>query len=133
MHVNTIPAMAPELNDEVEKVLLFCDKGDEVEEDGDTDEAREVEELEVGVEEGVRRVDIRDDEVCEELLIVLVIKKVVVVFSEMLVRLLDWEVVECEGFDVETSATILMTVTVFGVGSPVLFSSLISSNCQTAI
>jgi len=130
MHVNTIPAMAPELNEEVEKVLLFCDKGDEVDEDGDADETREVEE--VGVEEGVRRVDIRDDEVCEELLIVLVIK-VVVVFSEMLVRLLDWEVVECEGFDVETSATILMTVTVFGVGSPVLFSSLISSNCQTAI
>lgn len=121
--------MAPELNDEVEKVLPFCDKGDEVDEDGDTDEAREVEE--VGVEDGARRVDIRDDEVCEELIVLVI--KVVVVFSEMLVRLLDWEVVECEGFDVETSDTISMTVTVFGIGLPVLFSSLISSNCQTAM
>jgi len=58
MHANTIPAMAPELNDDVEKVLLFCDNGasedlggDKVDdEDGNTDEADDIEE--VGVEVG---------------------------------------------------------------------------------
>jgi len=59
MHAITIPAMAPEFNDDVEEVLPFCDKGasediggDKVDEDGDTDEATDVEEVEeeVGVD-----------------------------------------------------------------------------------
>lgn len=62
-HANTIPAMAPEFNDDLEeKVLLFCDKGgsediggDKVDEDGDTDrdEASDVEEVETVEVEGV--------------------------------------------------------------------------------
>jgi len=102
MHANTIPAMAPELNDDVEKVLLlFCDNGasedvggDKVDEDEDTDEASDVEvRVGVDVEVGVGVDDIRDD---EELISVVV--TVVVVFNDMLVRL-----IECEGVDVETS------------------------------
>jgi hypothetical protein len=125
MHTNTIPAMAPELNDDVERVSLFCDKGasedvgeDEVREDVDADEAGGVEEVE--------GVDIRDNDEALEEMIVLVIEVVVV-----LVRLLDCEVVECEGFDVDR---ISKTVTVARVGSPVLFPSLLfSSKCQTAM
>lgn len=84
-HAITIPAMAPEFNDDLEKVLLFFDKGaplaedawgDKEDEEGDTDEASDVEEVGVGV-----GVDIRDGEE----LITLVAKAVV----EMLVRLLD--------------------------------------------
>ena len=108
-HANTIPAMAPEFNDNVEEVLLFCDKGavddvggDKVDEDGDLDEVIDVEE--VGVE-----VDIRDG---EELISLVV--AVVVVFNEMLVGLLDCKVVECEGVDVETSDRMSMTVIVAG-------------------
>jgi len=40
---------------------------------------------------------------------------VVVVFNEMLLRLLDWEVVECGGVDVGTSDRISMTVMVVGL------------------
>ena len=124
IHANTIPAMAPEFNDDVEKVLLFCDRGasedvggDKVDEDGDTEEARDIEGVGVGV-------DFRDD---EELILLRV--TVVVVFNEMLVRLIDWTVVECEGVDVETSDRISMTVVVVGevgkrspVSSPLLTS-----------
>jgi len=53
MHTNTIPAIAPELNDDVEKLLLFCDEGasedlggDNVDdENGNTDEARDIEDV----------------------------------------------------------------------------------------
>lgn len=90
MHANTMPAIAPELSDDVEKVLSFCDKGasedvggDKVDEDRDTDEARDVEEVDVAV----GGVDVRDGEVCEDSIVVLVIK-VVVVLNKMLVRLL---------------------------------------------
>jgi hypothetical protein len=111
--------MAPELNDDVEKVLLFCDKGasedfggDKVDDEGgNTDEASDIE---VGVEVG--GVDIRDG---EEL-----ISLVVVAFDEMLLRLLDWEVVECEEVDVEISDRILMTVIVVGSLSPLLLSTM---------
>ena len=124
MHANTIPAMAPEVNDDVEKVLLFCDKGasegDKVDEDWDTREAGNVDEVGVGVG-GV--------DVLEEELIVLVIK-VVVVFNG---RLLDWEVVECEGVGIKTSDRNSMIVTVLGIESPVLFPLLLSSICQTAM
>ena len=82
-HAITIPAMAPELNDDLEKALLFSDKGapedaggDKEDEDGDTDKVSDVEEVGVGV-----GVDIRDGEE----LIILVATAVV----EMLVRLLD--------------------------------------------
>lgn len=129
MHANTIPAMAPEFNDDVEKVLLFCDKGasedvgwgDKVDDDRDTDEVSDLEEVEVGA-----GVDIWDGEVCGGS-IVLVVIKVVVVFNNMLVRLLDWEVVEGErlGLDVERSNRISTTVTVVGVGS-LLFPLLLS-------
>ena len=124
IHANTTPAMAPEFNDDVEKVLLFCDKGasedvgerDKVDDDRDTDEASNLEEVEVGV-----GVDIRDGEVCGESIVLVLVIKVVVVFSdsEMLDELLDWEVVEDEGLelDVERSNRISMTVTVVGVGS----------------
>jgi hypothetical protein len=97
MHAITIPAMAPEFNDDVERVLLFCDKGasedvggdkedvgGDKDEDGNTDEATDLEEVEVGVEVGVE-VDIRDGDE----LISLVVKVVVVAFNEVLVRLLD--------------------------------------------
>ena len=98
-HAITIPAMAPEFNDDAEKVLLFWDKGapddvgGKVDEDGlgDTDEASDVDE-----DEDEDEVDIRDG---EELIVV----TVVVAFNGMLVRLLDWKVVECEGVDVEIS------------------------------
>jgi len=88
----------------------------------ETDEARE---------EEVGGVDIRDSEVGEELIVLVI--KVVVVFNEMLVRLMDWEVVECEGLDVERSDRISKTVRVVEVGSPVLISLLLSSNFQTAM
>jgi len=50
-HAITMPAMAPEFNDDVEEVVLVCDKGaaeddvegDKVDEDGDKDGASEVE------------------------------------------------------------------------------------------
>lgn len=132
MHTNTIPAMVPEFNDDVEEVLLFRERevsedvgGDNVDEDVDTDETSEVDEVEVEDEVEVGGVDIRDDEVCEELILTVV--TVVVVFNEILVRLSDWEVVECGGLDVETSGRISMTVTVVGVGSPVLSPLLVSS------
>jgi hypothetical protein len=96
-HANAITATAPEFND-VWRVLLFCGKGasevlggDEADEDGDTDDVNDVEEVEE-VEAG--RVDI-------ELISIFV--TVVVVLDEMLVRLLDWTVVKCEGVDVEES------------------------------
>jgi len=131
MHAKTIPAIAPEFNDDVETVLLLCDKeasedvgGEKVDEDRDTDEVRDVKEVEVGagVKEGV---------VCEELIVLVI--KVVVVFNEMLVRLLDWEVVECEGLDVETSNRISMTVTVVGAGSPVVIPLFLSSRSQATM
>jgi len=137
-HAITIPAMAPEFNDDVERILLFCDKGapedvggdkvdEDVDEDGDkdTDEASDVEEVVVAVV-----VDIRDG---EELISLVV--TVVVVFNEMLVKLLvlDWIVVECEGADVETSDRILMTVTVVGEISPVLSSLFLSSMGRTTM
>jgi len=122
----TIPAMAPELNDDVEKVLLFCDKeapddvgGDKVDEDGDMDEANDVE-----VED---EDDIRDG---EELISLLV--TVVVAFDKMLVRLLDWKVVECGGVDVETDR-ISMTVTVVGERSLVPSSLLFSPMGKTTM
>ena len=86
MQARTIPATAPEFNDDEELVLLFCDDngasqdvgGDKVDDDDrDTDNPGDLEE--VGGEE-VGGVDIREE---DEGLIVLVIK-VVVVFSEML-------------------------------------------------
>jgi len=86
----------------------------------DTDDARDVEEVGVGA-----GVDIRDGEVCGELIVLVI--KVVVVFNEMLFRLLDWEVVEGVGLDVERSNRISMTVTVVGVGSPVTFPLLLLS------
>jgi len=126
-HAITMPAMAPEFNDDVEEVLLFCDKGaaaedvegDKVDEDGDKDEASEFEEVEVEVSD-----DIRDG---KEMV------TVVVVFNEMLLRLLDWEIVECEGVDVGTSDRISMTVIVVGEGSLVPFPLFISSMGQTTM
>jgi len=132
-HANTIPAMAPEFNDDVEKVPLFCGKGasedvgeDKVVEDEDTDDASDVEEAEVGVGVGVG-VDTRDG---EELISVVV--TVVVTFNERLVRLLDWKVVEV---DVGISDTISMTVIVLGVGerSSVPSRLLLSSMSQTTM
>ena len=134
MQTSTIPARAPEFKDEVEEALLFCDKeasedvgGDKVDEDRDTDEACDLgdvggEEVEVGGD------DIRESEVCEELIVLVI--KVVVVFSETLDRLLGREVVECKGVDVERSDRVSKTVTVVGVVSPVLSSLLISSICH---
>ena len=136
MQARTIPATAPEFNDDEELVLLFCDDkgasedvgGDKVDEDDrDTDDPGDLEE--VGVEE-VGGVDIREE---DEGLIVLVIK-VAVVFSEMLDRLLGREVVvECERVVVERSERVSKTVTVVGVVSPVISSLTYSSNCLTAI
>jgi len=85
-----------------------------VDEDGDTDEASDVEGVGVGV-----GVDIRDS---EELV------TAVVAFNEMLVRLF----VDCEGVDVERSDRILMTVTVDGERLPVL-SPLLSSPMGTTM
>lgn len=100
--------MAPEFNDDAgERVLLFCDKGasedfiggDKVDEDeDDTDEASD---LEVVEEVEVEGVGVRDG---EEPISVFV--TVVVDFNEMLVRLLDWRVVEGEGVGVEASGRI---------------------------
>ena len=136
MQARTIPATAPEFNDDEELVLLFCDDkgasedvgGDKVDEDDrDTDNPGDLEE--VGGEE-VGGVDIREE---DEGLIVLVIK-VAVVFSEMLDRLLGREVVvECERVVVERSERVSKTVTVVGVVSPVISSLTYSSNCLTAI
>jgi len=135
MQAKTIPATAPEVNDDVEDVLLFCcDKeasedvgGDKVDEDRDTEDPGDLEE--VGVEVG--GVDIREDEVCEELIVLVI--RIVVVFSEMLDRLFGREVVECKEIDVERSDRVSKTVTVVGVVSPVSSSLMISSNCQIAI
>ena len=139
MQAKTTPATAPEFNDDEELVLLFCEDkgasedvgGDKVDEDDrDTDDPGDLEE--VGVEVEVGGDDIREeDEVCEGLIVLVI--KVVVVFSEMLDRLLGREVVECERVVVERSERVSKTVTVVGVVSPVISSLTYSSNCLTAI
>lgn len=101
-HVITIPVMAPEFNDDdLEKDLVFCDKGteedvggDKVEENEDTDEG-DIEEVEV---------DIRDVRDFISLVVTIVVDD----------ELLAWKDVECEGVDVETSGRISTTVTVTG-------------------